>query len=812
MRCPTLPLLALAALSLAACTDDPTAPADVGPAVSAPRAPAALVTTPACTKRWKTGVSGDWSVGTNWIPTGVPRRLATVCLDAAGTYTVTLSNPDTVDFLVVGGAGANPTLTVSATTANAPWSMTGGLYVKSGGTVSMTTALSVTAAWVVNEGSLVAAYPGRSGYIGADSIVNLGYLEAQRDTLDLYPAQYFRNAGTLQVTGAEGRLRQYAVEAVDFRMEGGTVLGAGAVEFWPIVPPLMYPPPTQPYIVPRFVWTGGDLPARLGTTTARVRVQGVSIDVLDSTLTGTIELDLYQLASWYHPYDQPWVGAPAGGLPAGVRVNVIGAGLVHLPSDSRGTLSVTPQDTAATDVVTVEFSGGSLAVVHNSGTLLVNAGTGTLSLKLDSLVNTGTVTFAGPASLPWLSNVENAGTITVAAGQTLSLGSADFQADSGSVQSGLLGLSGGTLSGTGQVGGVLSAGGTIAPGPVSSIPVLPGVGTLSATGLYLDPASTVVIDLTGSAAGRHDLLAVSGLVVYGGTLRVLPGPLYLGGHCGEVIPVITDGSGTLNRGSFATVTGLVPAPSRAWRTYNPSGALELVGYSPLAPVSVYRSSLTVTEGGAGASYDVCLRSAPTATVDVTPASAGGQLAALAPVSFTTAAWALPLSVPVSAVDDALLEPPPQTATITHTVSSTDPAYSGATPASVTVTIIDNDGSANLELHVFSAAPVVAVGDTFTVTLQNENLGPDDSPGATFTIPASAGFTYAANTGTLGCSYDAVTGTSCQLPSLVNGGKTDFTVTLVAVAAGSYSTTFSLSSIQADSNLLNNARVQLITIN
>ena len=69
-----------------------------------------------------------------------------------------------------------------------------------------------------------------------------------------------------------------------------------------------------------------------------------------------------------------------------------------------------------------------------------------------------------------------------------------------------------------------------------------------------------------------------------------------------------------------------------------------------------------------------------------------------------------------------------------------------------------------------------------------------------------------SSGTLGCSYDLVTGTSCQLPSLASGARTDFTVTLAALAAGSYSTSYTISANQPDPNLGNNTRVQVITVN
>ena len=805
MRYVAVPL-ALLALTAMACSDNPAAPADTGPGPvdSAPPAPAALVSTPPCTKRWKSGVSGDWSVGSNWTPSGVPDSLAVVCLDAAGSYTVTWSNPAKASYLVVGGSGASPTLTVSATTRLATWDVTNGLHVKSGATVTMTTALSLGAKWLVNEGSLLASFPGRRGFATADSVVNLGYLETVRDTLVVTTSRYFRNAGTLQLTGPAAQLPVYTPSGGTFLMQGGTVLGQGEVVFWPILPSL--PAPTF-YIVPSFDWSGGTLPPRLGTTEARVRVQGVHIRLLDSTLSGTLELDVYQLSSFYHPYDVALITGPDKSVPAGVRLNVGGAGAVIVPGMIRGTLSLTPLDTAATDTVGVIFTGTGLGGVEVSGSLLLNAGTGALALVLDSLLNSGTVVVDAPAGFPALQAIRNQGTITVGSSTDLALTRADFVAESGSVQTGWLRMTGGKLSGTGLAGDVISVGATIAPGPVGR------VGTLSAVSLVLDSGSTVNLHIAGLAPGMHDELLVKGQVYYRGTLRLLPVSTSIGGKCGQELTLIQDNSPfSLLRGAFDSIEGLSLSATRAWRVANPAWVYALEGYDPSVPVSVEPTALTVAEGGAAAAYDVCLRDAPTATVTVTPAAAGGQLAALSPVSFTPSSWEAYATVAVSAVDDALVEPPPQLATITHTVTSTDPAYGGVVPAPVTVTILDNDGSTNLELHVLNTPPVVAVGGSFTLDLQNENLGPDASVGATFTIPASAGFVYASSAGTLGCSYDAVTGTTCQLPSLASGAHTDFSVTLTAVAAGSYSTSYSVSTIQSDPNLLNNTRNQLVTIN
>ncbi len=362
-------------------------------------------------------------------------------------------------------------------------------------------------------------------------------------------------------------------------------------------------------------------------------------------------------------------------------------------------------------------------------------------------------------------------------------------------------LSAGTLTGTGTVGDVTAVGGKVQPGSP--------VGTLTAQSLVLDPSSSVTIEVAGAtAADRVDVL---GVVTYGGTLAVQEVAPFLSAACGQAFSVITDHS-TGSRGAFAKFTGLAPATTRAWRTWNPTGAFWLVGHNPLVPVSASPLSVTVTEGGAGAGYSVCLRNAAGANVTVTPTSTLGQVAAMPPLVFTPATWTLPQVVTVAAVNDAFYEPPPQADAIAHTISSTAPPYNTAVLGPVAVTVVDNDGSANLELNLLNAPPVVAVGGSFTLSLREQNLGPDTSPGATITIPASAGYGYLSSTGVLSCSSDAVRGTTCQLGALANGSTQNFTITFTALAAGSYSTTYTLSSIQFDSNLLNNSRVQVITVN
>ena len=62
----------------------------------------------ACNKSWAAAVSGDWNDASKWNPVGVPVSSDDVCVDASGTYTVTLEgttgNPSLSPYVVEPGA------------------------------------------------------------------------------------------------------------------------------------------------------------------------------------------------------------------------------------------------------------------------------------------------------------------------------------------------------------------------------------------------------------------------------------------------------------------------------------------------------------------------------------------------------------------------------------------------------------------------------------------------------------------------------------------------------------------------------------
>jgi uncharacterized repeat protein (TIGR01451 family) len=118
----------------------------------------------------------------------------------------------------------------------------------------------------------------------------------------------------------------------------------------------------------------------------------------------------------------------------------------------------------------------------------------------------------------------------------------------------------------------------------------------------------------------------------------------------------------------------------------------ITGTGPvLGDVTVVESGGTtnVTEGGATDTYTLALTAAPTGDVTITPSPDAQLSVAPATLTFTTANWATPQTVTVTAVDDAVAEGA-HSGSISHSASGG--GYSGVAIASVTTNISDNDSA------------------------------------------------------------------------------------------------------------------------
>jgi len=119
-------------------------------------------------------------------------------------------------------------------------------------------------------------------------------------------------------------------------------------------------------------------------------------------------------------------------------------------------------------------------------------------------------------------------------------------------------------------------------------------------------------------------------------------------------------------------------------------AIEIISLQ--GPQVIFQESngqTTVAEGGATDSYSVVLNAKPSANVTIN-LGVDSQITTNAPsLTFTPTNWNVPQTVTVSAVDDTLQEGTHFT-DITHTITSTDAAYSGLSLVPLPITIQDND--------------------------------------------------------------------------------------------------------------------------
>ena len=108
-------------------------------------------------------------------------------------------------------------------------------------------------------------------------------------------------------------------------------------------------------------------------------------------------------------------------------------------------------------------------------------------------------------------------------------------------------------------------------------------------------------------------------------------------------------------------------------------------------VRVSKNEAAVAEGGAGDSYTLVLTSQPTAnvTVNITSTPASQVVATPSSAVFTSTNWNQPQTIVLSAVDDAVYETA-LTATVLHSITTTDTYYSTLTTPAVSVTITDDD--------------------------------------------------------------------------------------------------------------------------
>jgi hypothetical protein len=159
-----------------------------------------------------------------------------------------------------------------------------------------------------------------------------------------------------------------------------------------------------------------------------------------------------------------------------------------------------------------------------------------------------------------------------------------------------------------------------------------------------------------------------------------------------------------------------------------------------AGVDVSTAGVTATEGGAGSSFTVRLKSEP--TDDVTITLSGTQVTTTpTTLTFTPTDWASAQTVAVDAIDDQVDEHPDSHPGAVHlALASTDPLYDAQAVADVAVAITDNDTAA---VQVTPGASAIAVAEAgATSATYGIRLATQPSAPVTITVATADGQTTA----------------------------------------------------------------------
>ncbi|MGH2873895.1 MAG: beta strand repeat-containing protein [Solirubrobacteraceae bacterium] len=544
--------------------------------------------------------------------TGSPLQLEDVALDpsldnGAGSGSASFFIYDNANTLT-GDVASSDTLQVAsvAKSGNNAGVLTANTSLTNAGTIQLTETgaaadaqLDAASGTITNTGT-ISALPGNDG--GARDITgnftNAGTLNiGQSLTLSGASAVFHNVAGgtiniesgeTLTVSGSQG---SYGSETFD--LDAGTIANSGTYQ-----------------------QNGGSFSHNGGSTT------GTALDLEDVALNASLDNGAGTGSGNFLVYDNN--NTLTGNVAAGDTVTISGEAK---SGNNEGVLTASSSFTNAGTIALTANTAGGAELLETSGTTITNDGTieslsgntGNDRTLKASLVNAGTLDVQYPLTfnLSGATFTQNAGTTTIAAGQTLSLNGS----------SGTFTLTGGELTGTGQLtGAVDQTGGTVAPGSSS------GPGTLSINGNYTQGSGgTLNAQIDGTTAGRFSALGVAGNADLSGTLALAPSSAYQSAaRTGDSDAVLTYG-GTLT-GNFG-ITAVSPqntaAPQVSGSTTVGSTLTCSTGSWTNSPTSFayqWNRNGTAISGAASATYTVATADGGTTLTCTVTASGAAPLA------------------------------------------------------------------------------------------------------------------------------------------------------------------------------------------
>lgn len=182
----------------------------------------------------------------------------------------------------------------------------------------------------------------------------------------------------------------------------------------------------------------------------------------------------------------------------------------------------------------------------------------------------------------------------------------------------------------------------------------------------------------------------------------------------------------------------------------------------VAGVSFSKSTLSLQEDGGVDTYAVQLLSSPSAPVVVTLSATPVDVTlSTTTAHFDATTWNVPVQVVVTGIADGLVQGD-RAVVLSHTVATTDPNWSSLAPASVVVTVVDDDVP-GVELKALLQPVDLPEGTSSTYTLQ---LGTQPSNPVTVTVTG----------------FDAVVGVTVEPEQLVFDSSTWAIPQVVTVAA------------------------------
>jgi hypothetical protein len=125
----------------------------------------------------------------------------------------------------------------------------------------------------------------------------------------------------------------------------------------------------------------------------------------------------------------------------------------------------------------------------------------------------------------------------------------------------------------------------------------------------------------------------------------------------------------------------------------------------------------IAEGGATDSYTLVLNSKPSSDVAITLTPDAESTLSTTSISFSSTTWNIPVSVTITAEDDADVEGP-HTSVMSHSADSLDAAYNAIVIADLTANVIDNDTPGVTVTESLGTTDITEGGieDSYTIVL------------------------------------------------------------------------------------------------